>query len=289
LTHQEFAEFFIRNGKQVVETASGHWYKPYPFCFQSIPYHQAINPHKKELRDLFFKNLAILVRFNSSTKEDTIPGSIWICEEKNYDFANLDAKARNKTRRGLERNLVEEIDFNLIIKEGWDLINDTAQRQQREPDFATPGEWIRYCKAAASIPDFEAWGAFSQEHLAAFLVGAQIGDYYWILRQVSKTVYLKNHPNNALVYTVTKSKLADPSISKVSYGLDSVEETEGLRKFKIGMGYSLEIYAQKVVINPLFQWMKCKKFNLILNILFKSSPNINYLRKAKAILKKIAD
>ena len=58
------------------------------------------------------------------------------------------------------------------------------KRQGRDADFATPGEWVRYCKAAAGIPDFEAWGAFVQEHLVSFLVGAKIGDYYWILRQV---------------------------------------------------------------------------------------------------------
>ena len=227
-----------RKDRRVVKTASGYWYEPHSFCFQNIPYHQAINPNKRELRDLFFKHRAILVRFNSFANENTFPGYIWICEKKNYDFTNLDAKAKNKTRRGLERNLVKEIDFNLLIKEGWTLIKDTAQRQQREADFATPGEWVRYCEAAAGTPDFEAWGAFVQEHLAAFLVGAQIGDYYWILRQVSETVYLKNHPNNALIYIVTKSKLAKPTINKVSYGLDSVENTSGLNIFKQGMGFS---------------------------------------------------
>lgn len=239
------------------------------------------------MRKLFFYKSAILLRFNFVTNENTFPGYIWICEKKNYNFTNLDVKARNKTRRGLERNLVKEIDFNLLIKEGWNLVKDTAQRQQREADFATPGEWVRYCEAAAGTRDFEAWGAFVQEHLTAFLVGAQIGDYYWILRQASETVYLKNHPNNALVYTVTKSKLADPKIDKVSYGLDSVEDTGGLNKFKQGMGFSLEMYNQKVLINPLFKWIGSNKIIPILNIILEFSPKSNYLRKANAILNQI--
>ena len=86
MNNQEFAEFFKKKGRRVVETASGYWYETHPFCFQNIPYHQAINPHKRELRDLFFKNSAILVRFNSSTKENTIPGYVWICDEKELLF-----------------------------------------------------------------------------------------------------------------------------------------------------------------------------------------------------------
>ena len=289
MNNDAFANFFKKKGRRVVKTASGYWYEPHLFCFQNIPYHQAINPNKRELRDLFFKHRAMLVRFNSMANEKTFPGYIWICDQKNYNFAHLETKTRNQTRRGLEHNQVTAIDFDFIMQKGWEFINDTAQRQGREADFATTEAWVRYCKAAAGNPDFEAWGAFIQGHLVSFLVGATIGDYYWILRQYSETAYLKHYPNNALIYTVTKSKLAEPTINKVSYGLDSVENTGGLNKFKQGMGFSRQEYHQKILINPMLKWMKSKLFKLVMRHVSNISARSNYLKKTNAIINLITE
>lgn len=287
MNSEEFAEFFKKKGKRVVKTASGYWYEIHPFCFQNIPYHYAIDPHKGELRSLFFKKSALLLRFNSCTDQNSIPGYVWICNDKNYSFANLKTKIRNRTRKGLERNLVKLIGFDLLMKEGWKTISDTLQRQGRDADFATPEEWVRYCEAAAGLPGFDAWGAFVQDRLVSFLVGAEIDDYYWILRQYSETAFLKDYPNNALIYTITKSKLSIPAINKISYGFDSVEDTAGLRKFKQGMGFFMDLYNQKILINPLFKWMINKRFTYILKILLKLSPKNNYLKKTNAIFNKI--
>jgi hypothetical protein len=289
MNNDDFAEFFKDKGRRVVKTASGYWYEPHSFCFQNIPYHQAINPNKRELSDLFFRHRAMLVRFNSIEHEKTFPGYIWICDRKNYDFAHLETKTRNQTRRGLENNQVTKIDFDLIMQKGWKFINDTAQRQGREADFTTPEAWVRYCKAAAGNPDFEAWGAFVQEQLVSFLVGATIEDYYWILRQYSETAYLNHYPNNALIYIVTKSKLAEPAIKKVSYGLDSVENTGGLNKFKQGMGFSRQEYHQKILINPMFKWMKSKYFKLVMRKFLNISQRSNYLKKTNTIINLITE
>ncbi|HCC30984.1 MAG TPA: hypothetical protein DEQ03_13200, partial [Marinilabiliales bacterium] len=126
MNNDAFANFFKKKGRRVVKTASGYWYEPHLFCFQNIPYHQAINPNKRELRDLFFKHRAMLVRFNSMANEKTFPGYIWICDQKNYNFAHLETKTRNQTRRGLEHNQVTAIDFDFIMQKGWEFINDTA-------------------------------------------------------------------------------------------------------------------------------------------------------------------
>jgi hypothetical protein len=289
MNDDDFAEFFRNKGRRVVKTASGYWYEPHSFCFQNIPYHQAINPNKRELRDLFFKHRAMLVRFNSIANENTFPGYVWICDQKNYDLANLGTKTRNQTRRGLEQSQVRAIDFDLLMQKGWEFINDTAQRQGREADFAAPEAWGRYCKAAAGNPDFEAWGAFIQEQLVSFLVGGTIDDYYWILRQYSETAYLKHYPNNALIYTVTKLKLGEPTINKVSYGLDSVESTRGLNKFKQGMGFSRQEYHQKILINPMFKWIKSKFIKLLVRHISNILPKSNYLKKADAIINLIIE
>lgn len=285
---KQFAEFFARQGYRILKTESSSWYEIHPFCWQSIPYHKAIEPTAEEIKSIFFKNTGLLIRFFSQDYHNALTGSIWICDRGNYDFVSLETKSRNQTRRGLEKNHIKPVSFDLLVKEGWRLIKDTAQRQGRNPDFANPNEWVRYCNAAGSIPDFDAWGAFLQERLISFLVGAEIDNYYYILQQASETSYLSNYPNNALIYTVTKVKLAEPSLSMVSYGLDSVEDTSGLRKFKQGMGFYPKDLNQRILINPLFRWLKDRKINSALKYLLKISPKNNYLRKADAILKQIS-
>ena len=125
--------------------------------------------------------------------------------------------------------------------------------------------------------------------LAAFLVGAHVDGYYYILHQASRTADLKNYPNNALIYQVTKFKMNDPEIQVVSYGLDSVEDTMGLRTFKQGMGYYLRPINQKILINPLGKWLKSKIAKTVVMHLLKNYPQNNYLRKLAALLNKISN
>jgi hypothetical protein len=200
----------------------------------------------------------------------------------------LETKTRNQVRRGLEKNEVERIDFAWLAQAGWELIRETAGRQVRNADFADQAEWGRYCAAAAGIEDFEAWGAFGHGRLAAFLVGAQVEGYYYILHQASRTADLKNYPNNALIYLVTKLKMSDPGIQVVSYGLDSLEDTPGLKNFKQRMGFYRRPLNQKILINPMGTWLKSKVVKTMVMHLLKQYPRNNYLRKIAALLHKIS-
>jgi len=284
MDRQQFSEFFAQQGYRVYQTPSSYWVEAHPFCFQNIPYFQAINPTEEELHSLFFRKLAILVRFITSQDAKAMPAYYWVCADKGYDFHLLETKSRNQTRRGLENTRVSPLSFDFLVKKGMILIKDTAVRQEREPDFASPEEWATFCEVAGKIPDFDAWGAFVDNRLAAFLIGAKILDYYYILHQASETRSLNMRPNNALVYIVTKEKINDASINAVSYGLDSVEFTPGLNRFKSGMGYQREKIYQRIMINPWFRWIKNKQVMAALAKVIKITPQSNYLRKAHAVL-----
>jgi hypothetical protein len=288
MNSEQFANFFKSQGARIVETDSGYWYEIHPFCFQNIPYHQAISPGDAELTKLFYRNGAMLLRFNSSDENNYNSGHIWICDARDYNLANLETKSRNQTRRGLENNIVKKIDFDIIMERGYRLIKETTKRQLRDCDYSSLNRWLSYCNAAKRIGHFEAWGAFFQDRLISFLVGATIDNYYYVMQQASETEHLKTYPNNALIYRVVQAKLAETSINIVSYGLDSVEDTPGLRKFKQGMGFKLAKYNQKILINPFFGWLKSRKFKQLLDFFLKMSPKNNYLRKAEAVLSLIS-
>jgi hypothetical protein len=285
---EQFAQLFARQGYRTVKTKSSLWYEIHPLCWQSIPYHKVAEPSAAEIRRLFFKHFSLLIRFFSESRHGALPGHMWVCDCRDYDFAALETKTRNQVRRGLEKNAIEPVDFAFLAKAGWELIRDTAGRQARNADFARQSDWDRYCAAAAGIEDFEAWGAFWHGRLAAFLVGANVEGYYYILHQASRTADLKSYPNNALIYQVTKFKMRDPAIQVVSYGLDSVEDNRGLRTFKQGMGYYLRPINQKILINPLGKWLKSKIAKTMVIHLLKNYPQNNYLRKLAALLRKMS-
>jgi hypothetical protein len=284
---EQFADFFSRQGYRIFNTGNSYWYEIHPFCWQSIPYHYCIEPSSKELNKLFFNKLSLVIRFFSKNPDHAAPGYLWIYDQGHYDLACLGSKSRNQTRRGLERNRISELDFHRLQNEGWRLIQATAARQGRNPEFTRPQEWSRYCAAAKRGADFEAWGVLVEERLVSFLVGAKIDNYYNILLHASDPAYLKDYPNNALIYTVTKLKIADSSIATVSYGLDSVEDTPGLRKFKQGMGFYRHSLNQQIIINPWFRWLKNKRIVSSIKSLLKIYPRNNFLRKGYSVLKEM--
>jgi hypothetical protein len=126
---EQFAEFFARQGYGTLKTESALWYKIHPFCWQSIPYHKVAEPSAEEINRLFFKDFSFLIRFSSESQHGTVPGHIWVCDCRDYDFAALETKTRNRVRRGLEKNEIERIDFAFLAKAGWELIRDTAGRE----------------------------------------------------------------------------------------------------------------------------------------------------------------
>ena len=284
---EQFAQFFARQGYRTLKTASSLWYKIHPFCWQSIPYHKVPTPSAAEINRLFFKDCSLLIRFSSERQHDSVPGHIWVCDYRDYDLVSLKPKTRNQVRRGLERNEIKRVDFTFLAKEGWELILDTASRQARNADFANQQEWERYCAAAAGIQDFEAWGAFLHGRLAAFLVSAKVDGYCYILHQASRTADLKDYPNNALIYEFTRCKLSDPEVQVVSYGMDSIEDTPGLKNFKEWMGFHRRPLNQKILINPMGKWLKSKAAKTVVMHLLKHYPQNNYLRKIAALLNKM--
>jgi hypothetical protein len=284
---EQFAQFFALQGYRTMRTDSSFWYEIHPFCWQSIPYHLVAEPSAAEIRRLFFKHFSLVIRFFTENRQNTLPAHIWVYDRRDYDFATLATKTRNQVRRGLERNAVQRVDFAFLAPAGWQLILETANRQARNADFADQPAWIRYCTAAAGIQDFEAWGAFLSGRLAAFLVAATVNGYCYILHQASRTTGLKDYPNNALIYKFTRCKLNDPDVQVVSYGLDSIEDTPGLRNFKKSMGFYRRPLNQRILINPMGKWLKSRVAKDVVINLLKCYPQNNYLRKLASLLYKI--
>lgn len=247
-----FAEFLARQGHHIVRTESCFWYDAQPGFYFYFPYHKLINPCEGELKHLLWDRPCIGARF--FVPLDCVGKNSYtiVCSDKNYDITSVDADcARRQTRRGLEKFDIRQIEFNELAKLGIGLMHDTLARQGRNPNTWDERKWRLYCSATEGLKGFEAWGAFLGNNLASFMMTFQMEDHFTILQQSSATEYLHNYPNNALVFHVTKLKLASPTVNTVSYGPQSLDAPESLDKFKFRMGFEKRPMKQRIIFNPL--------------------------------------
>lgn len=281
---EAFAEFWKLQGHRVVLTPSACWYDAHPFAYLSIPYHRPIAPSRRELLKVWLTGPALIARYPAAHAKTGRAGGLFVCADRNYDLSALEKKARNQTRRGLENCAIELIDFSRLVEQGYPLVLDTLQRQQRSADNMPRERWRRYCVAAAQTKDFEAWAALVQGRLAAFMIVALVEDCFSILYQSSSTLELNHYPNNALVFGVVRQKLTTTEVGYVSYGLKSIDPTDRLDHFKLQMGFELRPFCEQAAVNPLLRPLLSLGGKRYIQHLARRYPEKDLWRKAAQIL-----
>jgi hypothetical protein len=219
---EHFAEWFRRRGHHVVRTQSSYWHTQGPRSYQAFPYHWLISPSEEEVEGMLRANRALCLRYSSDVAATAGMLSYHaVYEHKAYDLDCLGKWARKNVRRGLRACTVEQISFATVAEEGWALQRDTLDRQNRNVSL-THTEWRNWWHAAASIPGFEAWGAFVQDRLAASVVTFQMDDSCYMLYQQCHRDFLPAHANNALSFYVTQTMVARAAVRSILYGLHSL-------------------------------------------------------------------
>lgn len=176
----------------------------------------------------------------------------FVCRDLSYGLHALPQKARNQTRRGLERCRVERTDFAFLRDSGMELMRDSWARGRRGTTV-TEAWWRRYCDAAARFEDVVALGAFVEGHLAGFLTSVIIEDVCYIGFLYSLRRLLSAYPNNALVFRITRDMLNRTEVHQVDLGVEPLESLPSLDHFKLGMGFTKELVRQNVVLNPVLR------------------------------------
>jgi hypothetical protein len=282
---EPFLEFLARQGHRIVETESWYWYDAQPRFYFYYPYHRLITPSSNELKRLFWGESCIGVRYFTPMEYIGKESYMIVCTDKSYDFSSLDKhSARRETRKGLENFEIRQMEFKELASKGNSLNYDTSIRQGRDPRIYEGKKWQLYCSSADGLKGFEAWGAFSGKNLASFMVTFMAGDHFTIWHHSSATAYLPLYPNNALVYYVTKLKLAEPEVRAVSYGPQSLDAPESLDKFKFRMGFQKKPLKQVIVFNPLVRPFINKYSHKIIQRISTLRPENDTLRKLEGIM-----
>jgi hypothetical protein len=279
------AEFFATIGNRVIQTESCYWYNSEPFLYKSLPVHRYVNPSAAEIAKVLMMGPALAMRYPKPSESDGPHGAMYICSDRDYDFASLSQNVRSRTRRGLARCRIEKIDFDFLASHGHALTTETTLRQMGTAPSSSEKEWHQFCANARRSPDFEAWGAFVEDRLATFIVAMLVEDCYYIHLQKSASDLLKYYPNNALLFSVMKTTLARPEVRTINHGPKALAVGKGLEYYKTSMGFELQPFSEQVVFNPLIKPLVMWKGDVVVNRLRRRYPDSLFWQRASRALR----
>src|SRR5260370_35138275 len=167
---RELAQFCRAIGNRIIQTESCYWYNPKPFLFKSLPIHRLGEPSPAEIAQVMIRGPAFAIRYPRTPDKSGPRGGMAVCPNPAYDFPARSQNVRSRTRRGLARCRIEQIDFDYLAQHGHALTAATTLRQMGTAPVATEEDWKLFCANASRSKDFEAWGAFVEDHLGTFIV-----------------------------------------------------------------------------------------------------------------------
>jgi hypothetical protein len=279
------AEWLKQQGYHVANSATGFWARVGPRFYQAIPYHWLIHPSEEEVQWLLKANGAIGLRYSTDLSAHSGLVSYHVfCESGEYSLDTLPKKARYDVRKGLRHATVEPISFHRLAFEGWELRQETLQRQGRSRAESQVW-WRKLCNSAGDLPGFEAWAACTQGRLAASLLAFTCDRCYCILYQQSRSECLASGVNNALAFTVTSQALARPGIDAVFYGLHSLDAPSSVDEFKFRMGYKAKPVRQRIVFHPWLRPLFNASSHRVLRGLRRWQPGNATIAKAEGLVR----
>jgi hypothetical protein len=247
-----FSTWLRNQGYRIYRTESSYWYNAGPNVLQAFPYNWLIQPSVTELRKLILMHNILAIRY--STPLDSPEGmvSYHVILKSPYQLDMLRSQTRNGIRSGLKHCQVERIPLKRLAEEGWNLQQDTLERQDRLKSMNRE-DWQRICSAADGLPSFEAWGALVEGELAAALLTCRIDDTCLVPYALSLRKYLNMHVNNALFYRASCDMLAREGVNGIFFSLHSLDAPESVNEFKFRMGFTARPVLQRVVFHPLLK------------------------------------
>jgi len=281
---ETFAEWLRRQGHHVIRTASSYWYDAGPRVFQAFPYQWLIQPSANELRKLMLGHGVAALRYSTPLETPNGAVSYHVVLTEPYSLKKLRAQARNGVRRGLECCTIERISFERLAEDGWNLQQDTLERQGRSGSM-TQSEWRRICRAANGLPGFEAWGAIVDGELAASVLVVRLDDTFDVPYAQSHSKFLSKHINNALFYTVSRELLARPGVREIFFCLHSLDAPESVDEFKFRMGLQAKPVRQRIVFHPLLAPFAKEFAHSFIARSLAQHPGSRVLAKAEGMLR----
>jgi hypothetical protein len=285
VTPDDLAQFYRRNGQRVARTPNAFWYMPSPLAWSIFPYREYPIVGEEDYSQLWKESrraaVARTIRADAAAEEAN--RALYICAIDGYDLDSVSSNTRSKIRRGLGANEIRRIGFDELAEGGAALHESTLRRQGRRVPNDAREQWAKTCRSAGEA-GFEGWGAFHEGRLVGLVLAFHFDGRYHLSSIRSDADALKSYPNNALIFTITKSALERDDVHDVSYGLESVQHgLDGLDAFKLSMGFTRVPVHETVVLRPVLRRFR-RPATAAAVALANRFPERDEFRKAAGIL-----
>lgn len=258
-----YAAFLRLMGHRVVQTPGSLWFTVRRGVYQpAFPFHQ--DPRQPdEAQNVLRCGHALACRWFSLLEDRLVrtggDGPAVFVARPPYELSRLESKARNQTRRGLERIEVKRVSFIKNVEDqAFPVYADNVRRLRLfRSNSALQERWIRWARALCNSPVLDFWGAWHQEGLVAFTITARTPWGLEILCQRSLASALNLYPNNSLVFSIVNNAFKEGQ-PLISYGLSEFSAGQaGLDHFKKGMAFEAVPLRENYQWNPLIRPFAC--------------------------------
>jgi len=266
---RHYADFLTLLGHKVIRTKKIMWLNVRPGVFQPAAPFQIHEVTRADLSEVLHHGRAIACRWFSENEalplDHNSAGPIVYNAQPPYDMSSLHQKARNQTRRALERITVKRMELTDALEpQCYRVYADNVRRLglfQKESQIRR--RWRSWAAAIKGAECAELWTAWDETDLVALTVAVRTPWGTELVLQRSAGYALGLCPNNALVYEVTREAFSREA-RVVSFGLSSFSASgNGLDHFKQNMGF------RAVPLRERYQW----------NVLFK--PFVSFLTPSR--------
>jgi hypothetical protein len=281
---EHFAEWYRRQGHQVIQTKSSYWFNAAPRVFQALPFGWLIEPDEQELRKLMVKHGIISLRYSAPLDAAVGKASYHVTLSNPYSLELLRSQARNAVKRGLAGCVIEQVSFERIAQEGWNLQRDTLDRQGRT-GVMNESVWQKVCLSAVGLDGFESWAAIVEGELAALVIICQVNDTFYVPYACSHRKYLDIYVNNALFYSLSCNLLAREGIRSIFFTVQSLDAPRSVDDFKFRMGLNAKAVRQRVVFHPLLEPIITERTHGLVNLLGRRFQKQAAIAKAEGMIR----
>jgi hypothetical protein len=284
MTDRDFAEWYLRQGFNVISSDSSNWVEMAPRFFQAIPFHKTILPSEAEIAELIKREQLVGLRYSAPLEADWGKLSYFVTmRDKGYAYHKCHEKARRAAQKGNKLCTFRKLTIDELQRDGWDLRLDTLKRQGRV-SAENQVWWERMCGSARGFQGIESMGGFIEGELAAAVLAVQVSDWYLILYHQSKSQYMSTGINNALTYHVTQEAMSRQEITGIYYGQQSLDAPFSVDEFKIRMGYDITPIKQCIALSPYLRGIPVSVPLMVMNYLMKVGVSSPMIEKCRGVL-----
>jgi hypothetical protein len=249
MTGDGLLRFFADVGYRVQRSPSARWYEAGPRLLLSLPSHETVELPAAEADEVLRQTRSVGLRWVTEPGAGARPSFQMVAQGRDYGLARLSASNRSKVSRGLRRFTIRTTTGAELANVGRDAFFETLERQGRlERDSVS--RWHRLLAAADRHPGVEIWSAWQDDTLAAYLIVFVVDDVCELYQGRSRSRFLRDFPNNGLVFSVVEEMLVRRGMRLVTYGIESLERVDGVDAFKLGLGFERRPIGQRILFHP---------------------------------------